>query len=76
MIELPEIITDKWDIHDVKNRLEDMHEELFESISEDKINFFCKTVLAIMQDKYDANIGYNWDFMDSAIQQAVFELEI
>ncbi len=28
-----------------------------------------REIMAIMQDNYDANIGYNWDVIDCAIEE-------
>jgi hypothetical protein len=63
------ILRDDWSIEDVRNVIECNEIEEAENFTDQD----CVRVLQIAADRFDANIGINWDVIDGAIMLVICE---
>jgi hypothetical protein len=63
------ILRDDWSIDDVRNVIECNEIEDAENFTDED----CVRVLQIAADRFDANIGINWDVIDGAIMLVICE---
>ena len=63
------ILRDDWSIDDVRNVIECNQIEEAENFTDED----CVRALQIAADRFDANIGINWDVIDGAIMLVICE---
>ena len=63
------VLRDDWSIEDVRNVIECNEIEDAENFTDED----CVRVLQIAADRFDANIGINWDVIDGAIMLVICE---
>jgi len=63
------ILRDDWSIDDVRNVIECNQIEDAENFTDED----CVRALQIAADRFDANIGINWDVIDGAIMLVICE---